>query len=56
MLLNWTGRELRADKPVAIPDHMAPIVERLGLNRSNWVETVCGFGPLVHCSDRSNHG
>ncbi len=46
MLLDWTGRELRADKREAIPDHLAPIVERPGLNRSNWVETVRGFGRL----------
>jgi hypothetical protein len=46
MLLDWTGRELRADKRGAIPDHLAPIVERLGLNRSNWVQTVRGFGRL----------
>ena len=46
MLLDWTGRELRADKRGAIPDHLAPIVERLGLDRSNWVETVRGFGRL----------
>ena len=46
MLLDWTGRELRADKRGAIPDHLEPIMERLGLNRSNWVETVRGFGRL----------
>ena len=46
MLLDWTGRELRADKRGAIPEHLAPIVERLGLNPSNWVETVRGFGRL----------
>ncbi len=46
MLLDWTGRELRADKRGAIPEHLAPIVDRLGLNRSNWVETVRGFGRL----------
>jgi hypothetical protein len=46
MLLDWTGRELRADKRGAIPDHLAPIVDRLGINRSNWVETVRGFGRL----------
>jgi hypothetical protein len=46
MLLDWTGRELRADKRVAIPDHLAPIMDRLGLNQSNWVETVRGFGRL----------
>ena len=45
-LLDWTGRELRADKRGSIPDHLALIVERLGLNRSNWVETVRGFGRL----------
>jgi hypothetical protein len=45
-LLDWTGRELRAEKRGAIPDHLAPIVDRLGLNRSNWVETVRGFGRL----------
>jgi REP element-mobilizing transposase RayT len=46
MLLDWTGRELRADKRGAIPEHLAPIVERLGLNQSNWVETAGGFGRL----------
>ena len=46
MVLDWTGRKLRAGKRGAIPDHLAPIVERLGLNRSNWVETVRGFGRL----------
>jgi hypothetical protein len=46
MLVDWTGRELRADKHRAIPDHLAPIVDRLGINRSNWVETVRGFGRL----------
>jgi hypothetical protein len=45
-LLDWTGRELRADKHGAIPDHLALIVDRLELNRSNWVETVRGFGRL----------
>ena len=46
MLLDWMGRELRADKRGAIPDHLAPIMERLGLARSNWVETVRGFGQM----------
>src|SRR6202171_2025246 len=32
--------------PYTRQDHLAPIVERLGLNRSNWVETVRGFGRL----------
>jgi REP element-mobilizing transposase RayT len=45
-LLDWTGRELRADKRGAIPDHLAPIMQRLGLDQSNWVETVRHFGRL----------
>jgi hypothetical protein len=44
--LDWTGQELRANKRGAIPDHLAPIVDRLRINRSNWVETVRGFGRL----------
>ena len=40
MLPDWTGRELRADKCGAIPDHLAPIMERLGVNRSNGLETA----------------
>jgi hypothetical protein len=39
-----SGRELRADKRWPIPGHLAPIVERLGLKRSTWAETVRGFG------------
>jgi hypothetical protein len=46
MLLDWTGRELRADKRGAIPDHLVPIMERLGLTQSNWVETVRSFGRM----------
>jgi REP element-mobilizing transposase RayT len=45
-LLDWTGRELRADKRGAIPDHLGPIMQRLGLDQSNWVETVRDFGRL----------
>jgi hypothetical protein len=36
----------RQHKRGAIPDHLAPIVERLGLTRSNWLETLRGFGRL----------
>jgi hypothetical protein len=37
---------ITASPDASVPDHLAPIVERLGLNRSNWVETVRGFGRL----------
>ena len=46
MLLDWTGRELRRDKRGAIPDDLAPILDRLGVDRSNWVDTVRDFGRM----------
>ncbi len=46
MLLDWTGRELRQDKRGAIPDHLAPILDRLGLDGSNWVQTARDFGRM----------
>ena len=47
MLLDWTGRELlRRDKRGAIPEDLAPILDRLGVDRSNWVRTVRDFGRM----------
>ncbi len=46
MLLDWTGREIRENKCGAIPDNLAPILDRLGLDRSNWVKTVREFGRM----------
>ena len=46
MLLDWTGREIRADKRGAIPDNLAPLLDRLGLDCSNWVNTVRDFGRM----------
>src|SRR5271170_7838045 len=46
MLLDWTGREIRENKCGAIPDNLAPILDRLGVDRSNWVKTVRAFGRM----------
>jgi hypothetical protein len=43
-LLDWTGRELRAGKRGVIPGHLAPILDRLAVNRDGWLETVENFG------------
>jgi hypothetical protein len=43
---HWTGREIRENKCGAIPDNLAPILDRLGLDRSNWVKTVREFGRM----------
>jgi hypothetical protein len=42
-LLDWTGRRLRSDKRGAIPAELAPILERLRINGSAWLESVDQF-------------
>ena len=44
--LDWTGRQIRADKLGAIPDHLAPILDRLGLDASGWCGLVRRFGKI----------
>ena len=46
--MDWTGRQVRLDKPGAIPEHLAPILDRLAVNQSHWVGTVKGYGSLFH--------
>jgi hypothetical protein len=43
-LLDWTGRQVRADKRGAIPPDLLPILERLHVNTDAWVETIEHFG------------
>ena len=45
-LLDWTGRQLRNDKPGSIPDHLTPILQRLGIQGKSWCELVGKFGRL----------
>jgi len=47
-ILDWTGRQVRRDKRGAIPGDLAPILERIGMSRENWLETVSNFGRLFH--------
>ena len=39
-------RRRNADTDGAIPDNLAPILDRLGLDRSNWLKTVREFGRM----------
>jgi REP element-mobilizing transposase RayT len=39
-LLDWTGRAIRDDKKGSIPEDLAPIMERLQLNPSQWLKSV----------------
>jgi hypothetical protein len=43
-LLDWTGREIRADKRGSIPADLASIFERLGIRGEAWVDLVANFG------------
>ncbi len=39
-LLDWTGRQRRQDKRGAIPEAVAPILKRLGIEGSMWCDLV----------------
>jgi hypothetical protein len=43
-LLDWTGRQLRRDKVGVIPEHLAPILRRIGLDARAWCDVVQKFG------------
>ena len=45
-LLDWTGRQIRKCKSGAIPQHLSPILARIGLNESSWCELVSKFGKV----------
>ena len=42
-ILDWTGRVWRSDKRCAIPDGLAPILERLALTDESWMNLVRDF-------------
>ena len=46
-LLDWTGRQLRADKRGAIPQDLAPILERLHIGgEEGWLRLMGRFSRL----------
>lgn len=47
-LADWTGRQTRAGKRGAIPEHISPILESLEVNTESWVKTVEAYGSLFH--------
>ena len=42
-LLDWTDRQIRSGKRGAIPKHLAPILQRLGMSPAFWVDYVRQF-------------
>lgn len=47
-LVDWTGRAIRDGKRGAIPAHVHPILQKLGVNESNWVSNTQYFGSRFH--------
>ena len=43
-LLDWTGRQIRHDKPGSIPKRFAPILDRLALTDGSLLEAIGQFG------------
>ena len=39
-LLDWTGRNLAAGKRGAIPDHLEPKLQRIGIVSSGWCDLI----------------
>ena len=42
-LVDWTGRQLRLDKPGQIPSHLGPILTRLDCSQETWLDLVRNF-------------
>jgi hypothetical protein len=42
-LVDWTGWAIREDKKGAIPNDLAPILERIGLNPIAWLKSVSHY-------------
>ena len=45
-LLDWTGRQLHANKRGVIPSQLLPILDRLGIDSTSWCDLVKNFGKL----------
>jgi hypothetical protein len=47
-LVDWTGRQLRGGKAGRIPEPIPPILERLTLDASDWMDEMTHFGHWYH--------
>jgi len=47
-LVEWTGRNLRADKPGYIPVELEGLLERFSLDAQSWTQNVARYGSLFH--------
>jgi hypothetical protein len=42
-LVDWTGRQLRLDKPGQIPSHLAPVLTRLACSLETSLDLIRGL-------------
>lgn len=47
-LVEWTGRNIRADKPGYIPVGLESVLDRYGLDAAEWAKNVASYGSLFH--------
>lgn len=47
-LVEWTGRNIRVDKPGYIPVGLESVLDRFDLDASAWAENVAAYGSLFH--------
>ena len=45
-LLDWTGRQLRVGKRGAIPQHIVPILQKIGIRSERWFDLASKFTKL----------
>ena len=45
-LIDWTGRQIKYCHRGAIPEHLSPIMVRLQIDSTRWLDTVSGYGSL----------
>ncbi len=43
-LVDWTGRQLQSKKRGQIPEHLPPILERVGIDNSLWISEMKHYG------------
>ncbi len=43
-LIDWTGRAIRDDKKGAIPEHLTPLLAKLGIDQEYWLVHIRYFG------------
>ena len=48
MLLDWTGRQIVQGKSGSVPTHLAPILQRLGIDAENWLPLTTKFDRLFY--------